>query len=184
MGLSDAPFYQPMANMSSDELTSIFNNEVSTVGQQVAAANELASAAGTTISIGPESIVPDGNVLAEPSNIAVKSLGQADNYGFEGDSAEATTLQPGTMIDRYGPPSGSFLSPQGTPFNMRGLPLEYLNRPLTTYQVVRPIEVFRGVASEYGEGGGGMQYFLGEDSNGESVTVEKLLESGHLKEAQ
>jgi len=126
MGLSDAPFYQPMANMTGDELTSIFNNEVSTVGQQVAAANSLENIADSagSITLGPESLAPNGQLLAEPSASTGISVGQIDGIP-SGD------IQVGQKVFRiYGGDSGAFgqswtpINPNtlGNARNLLGLP--------------------------------------------------------------
>ena len=44
-----------------------------------------------------------------------------DNFGAAG-SWEKTVLPKGTILDRYGYDTGNFLSPVGTPFEMRSLP--------------------------------------------------------------
>jgi len=81
------------------------------------------------------------------------------NNGFMAEPT-STTLQPGTLIDRYGASSGFFASPAGTPFVARSLPPEALARPLNAYRVVKPIEgVKSGLAAPYfGQPGLGLQY--------------------------
>jgi len=83
------------------------------------------------------------------------------NRGFDGESARAT-LVPGTKIDRYGGPSGTFASPAGTAPGSRSLPPGRAEQPLRTYEVVSPIEVDAGRAAPwFGQSGGGEQYDLG-----------------------
>ncbi|WP_048908453.1 TNT domain-containing protein [Shewanella piezotolerans] len=71
------------------------------------------------------------------------------------------TLRPGTIIDRYGPETGTYVAPAGVPFTQRSLPPEHINLPLTQYRVVRPIPVYYGPATpHFGQFGGGIQYQL------------------------
>ena len=59
------------------------------------------------------------------------------------------TLQPKTVVTRYGPPDGKFASPNGTPFSDRALPSSYSTRPLNSYEVARPISVHESLARPY-----------------------------------
>jgi len=82
------------------------------------------------------------------------------------------------MIDRYGYPKGTFVSPEGTPFEMRALPAEYANMPYYKYEVVESVEVNSGrIAPWFGQPGFGTQY---EFSN----TIQNLLEQGILREVK
>jgi len=99
------------------------------------------------------------------------------NRGFLGDPQEIT-LKPGMLIDRYGPPSGEFLSPKGTPFSARSLPVEYFSRQLHTYKVIRPFKVYGGeIAPNYGQEGLGIQFDLGSGRS-----VQSLIDKGYLVE--
>lgn len=44
------------------------------------------------------------------------------NRGFDGETV-TTTLEPGTMVDRYGYDGGYFISPEGTSYTERALPV-------------------------------------------------------------
>ena len=83
------------------------------------------------------------------------------NDGFEG-TPETITLQPGTMVDRYGYPTGRFVAPAGTPFEMRSLPADYYYKyPLHTYEVIKPIQVKAGVTAPwFNQPGRGIQYMF------------------------
>lgn len=48
------------------------------------------------------------------------------NNGFDGETT-VTTLNEGTLIDRFGEPDGSFFSPAGIPFEERALALHSEN---------------------------------------------------------
>jgi hypothetical protein len=58
---------------------------------------------------------------------------------------------------------------------MRSLPDSALNKPLTSYEVLRPIEVQAGPAAPwFGRPGGELQFELPN-------SVQSLIESGHLR---
>jgi len=85
-------------------------------------------------------------------------------------------LMPGEVISRYGFEGGKFVSPEGVPFEMRGLPPEYsATKPYHVYEVVKPFEIKYGPAAPaFNQIGLGMQYEL-------PVSIEKLLERGVIK---
>ena len=96
------------------------------------------------------------------------------NRGFL-EPPSRKTLEPGTVIDRYGETGGSFASPKGTPPYARSLPPGAESKPLRSYEVTKPIDVDAGKAAPwYGQPGGGIQYDLGKP-------VQDLIDSGHLK---
>jgi RHS repeat-associated protein len=97
------------------------------------------------------------------------------NRGFQGPP-ERMTLQLGTLVDRYGPPSGRFVSPQGVSAAARSLPPGVANAQLNTYQVLKPFDVYGGpTAPAFNQPGGGTQYFLDR-------TVHDLIKQGYLGE--
>lgn len=99
------------------------------------------------------------------------------NRGFLG-APITETLQPGTIIDRYGYPKGTFASPVGTPFEMRALPSENANMPYYKYEVVKPVDVNSGrAAPSFGQPGFGTQYEF-------SSPIQNLLERGILREVK
>ena len=72
-------------------------------------------------------------------------------------------LQPGTLIDRYGSPRGSFVAPQGTSFSERALPSYYEdNVPFFQYEVVKPLPnaTQSKVLPWFGQKGLGIQFEL------------------------
>jgi len=110
-----------------------------------------------------------GEVLYEDEGITVFP----PNRGFA-DTPERMTLQPGTIIDRYGSPDGRFVSPQGVPAVARSLPSGAANSPVNTYQVLKPFDVYGGPAAPaFNQPGGGMQYEL-------NSSVQELVEQGYL----
>jgi RHS repeat-associated protein len=97
------------------------------------------------------------------------------NQGFQGKTWRATLSQ-GSIVDRYGGPGGSYVSPKGTPPAARSLPFGGERRPLNAYEVIKPFEVEAGrTAPWFDQPGGGIQYSLGKR------TVQDLVESGHLR---
>lgn len=111
------------------------------------------------------------------------------NNGFAG-KPRPNTLQPGAVIDRFGPPTGSFASPVGTPFGKRAIPPgNIVDRPGAAsptdrgyhrYQVVKPLPklVTQGkVAPWFGQKGGGTQFnFEAGDRN-----IQWYVDHGYLK---
>jgi hypothetical protein len=83
---------------------------------------------------------------------------------------ETITLQPGTIIDRYGSDYGTFTSPQGIPYANRALAPDTELKPYSVFEVVKPIEVQAGkIAPWFNQPGGGIQYMLPD-------TVDELLD--------
>jgi RHS repeat-associated protein len=84
-------------------------------------------------------------------------------------------LQSGTVIDRYGHEGGSYVSPAGTPFEMRALPPTTNRADLNTYRVVKPVKAETAiVAPAFNQIGLGTQHKLSE-------SVGNLIKSGHLE---
>jgi RHS repeat-associated protein len=127
-------------------------------------AENVVSVPGTTGS-GVLDTIPEGFRLTAP---------YPPNRGFLlGPSTE--TLQPGTLMDRFGLERGTFVAPQGTPVPMRALPPGVSDGSYNIYRVVKPFDVRAGpTAPWYGQPGGGMQYEL-------PGRVVDLLKSGHLE---
>lgn len=77
-------------------------------------------------------------------------------------------LQAGYRIDRFGNPTGAFLSPVGTPYISRAIPPLNLNTPANSplanyrsYCVLKPFSVDAGPAAAwFAQPGGGTQYVL------------------------
>jgi hypothetical protein len=104
---------------------------------------------------------------------AINWAKEAPNYGFAGEPAPAT-LVPGTLVDRFGYPGGTFISPEGTPFIQRSLAPGTQYSPYNVYQVLKPIDVNTGqIAPAFGMPGNGMQFQL-------PSSVQSLIDSGHL----
>jgi uncharacterized protein YukE len=87
-----------------------------------------------------------------------------DNDGFKGERFP-NTLDPADkpVIDRFGRPSGSYASPEGTPYPERGLPVTSLTDEYHRYRVEKPLPdtVTQGdIAPAFEMPGGGTQYFF------------------------
>ena len=82
------------------------------------------------------------------------------NRGFLG-SSNKVTLEPGSIVDRYGFRNGTFVSPRGTPFPMRALPDSTLSKPFEAYRVRSALEVDGGlITPAFGKPGLGTQFEL------------------------
>ena len=63
-------------------------------------------------------------------------------------------------LDRYGPDSGNFLSPAGTPYWQRSLPPDTNPNDYHVYEVIKPLPVQSGqIAAWFGQPGGGVQHY-------------------------
>ncbi|MGI8662553.1 MAG: TNT domain-containing protein [Acidimicrobiales bacterium] len=98
---------------------------------------------------------------------------QAPNNGFLGGWSTTETLQPGTLIDRYGAETGRFFSPAGTDLAARALPTGA--GPLNGYEVLKAFDVQGGIVGPaFGQPGLGIQYMSPQ-------TVADLIEGGFIK---
>ena len=107
------------------------------------------------------------------------------NGGFLGTSVPQT-LSPGYQFSRYGGffdstgtfrDFGNFVAPSDVPLEMRSLPpVSGAARPLTTYEVIRPIyDVPTGLAAPaFGKFGLGTQYQL-------PMTIQDYLDQGYIR---
>lgn len=74
--------------------------------------------------------------------------------------------------------NGTFVSPKGTAYTERALPIGTDKKPYTVFEVVKPIEVQAGkIASWFGEKGGGTQYEFNQ-------RISDLIEQGILRKVQ
>ncbi|MBM7065966.1 TNT domain-containing protein [Actibacterium sp. 188UL27-1] len=101
------------------------------------------------------------------------------NDGFAGPP-QSSTLQPGTMIDRYAgrPPEldgGRYFSPAGASFESRALPYNPATQQLSQFEVLRPIPVQSGTAAPwFGQTGGATQYMT-------TMSTSEMLEQGFIR---
>jgi len=114
------------------------------------------------------------------------------NDGFLGDRVPMD-MNPGELLDRFGPSNGRYLSPVGTPFGERGLPPASIDATVPNfgyhqYEVVTPFTADVGyIAPAMGQDGGGLQVFLNganvPEFTGGWFNVDWLLSHGYIKEA-
>ncbi|PTY82163.1 TNT domain-containing protein, partial [Heyndrickxia sporothermodurans] len=111
------------------------------------------------------------------------------NNGFEGEPYKIK-LEKGKIIDRYGSPGGTFVSPEGIPYEQRALALHSDDAPYHKYEILEEFDVEAGkIAPWFDRPGGGTQYFTGnikviDIETGEMVdaTVENLERLGYIRE--
>ena len=123
---------------------------------------------------------------AQEAALSAKNTGWIDsagninwskNDGFVG-TPKNVTLQPGAKIDRYGYESGSYVSPQGTSYEMRALVPGTEAKPYNVYEVVKPIDALGGeIAPWFNQPGGGIQLKLGK-------TIQELLDGGYIRKVE
>jgi hypothetical protein len=95
--------------------------------------------------------------------------------GFAGQP-KAIVLRAGTVIDRFGQPTGNFLAPADASYMGRAVPYDRLKMPYYRYEVVRPVRVQAGKAAPwFDQPGGGIQYKTGE-------RAQMLVERGYLRQ--
>jgi Tuberculosis necrotizing toxin len=91
--------------------------------------------------------------------------------GFAAGTKYNTTLKTGSVVDRYGGPTGTYTSPKGASYGSRALPYDKSQMPYKQYEVLRPVPVEAGKAAPwFGEAGGATQYKTG-------MTIQELLDA-------
>jgi hypothetical protein len=81
----------------------------------------------------------------------------------------------GQIVDRYGPETGRFLAPEGTPYSHRGIPEGYTE--YHKYEVINPFPWKEGYSKksvEFKSEGGGYQYMT-------SKSIKELVAEGYLR---
>jgi hypothetical protein len=95
----------------------------------------------------------------------------SDDPPVESFASVTTTVVENIEVDRYGEPDGNLVFVAGTPFEQRGLPASYADRPYHRYRI--GVEPWRVVAVVSAEGGRG--YVVPK-------AISEYLRSGHLEE--
>ena len=169
-----------------DQTLAVEGNVIkSAVGETLQATATTTSETASIASQASQSLAESGGAVNETvaDATSTKALvpysgpttsGWPGNRGFL-SGPYSTELKPGTLIDRYGNRSGTFVSPKGTPFPQRGLPANYeTEKPLETYEVLTPLKVNTGqVAPAFGQPGFGVQHEL-------PFSVQELIDLGVL----
>jgi len=129
----------------------------------------------TRVSSNPPSASPEtiSSLLAErailqaataplPTSRALALSEFPPNNGALGGYTTTITLQPGTIISRYGPLTGSFVAPENVPLPNRSMRSTTDSQSLNRYEVVKPIPGVEAsvAAPAFGQPGGGIQYRL------------------------
>ncbi|MCG3734537.1 glycohydrolase toxin TNT-related protein, partial [Vibrio cincinnatiensis] len=110
--------------------------------------------------------IAESKVARESSNFNAPKVGLSSREWppFPGsiNQVEADfTLLPGTLIDRFGPPKGAFLSPEGTSYSARALKPGTAREDYYVYEVLKPLTIKVGeIRPWFGEVGNGLQYRL------------------------
>jgi hypothetical protein len=95
--------------------------------------------------------------------------------GFAGKPRNLV-LKAGTVIDRFGHPTGNFLAPADSSYMGRAVPYDRFKMPYYRYEVVKPLRVQAGQAAPwFDQPGGGLQYKTSE-------RVQMLVERGYLRQ--
>ncbi|WP_235849504.1 TNT domain-containing protein [Mycolicibacterium doricum] len=133
---------------------------------------------------GPEFTNPDGSLVYPDDSLPSKP------YAVQGTVVPEAELPAGTVVDRFGHPGGAWLAPDGTPFTERALPPGSAQKDYFQYVVDDPTALPPGyhveqsdAASWFHQPGGGTQYRIIAPP-GEEASVQKLLDSGFLKEIE
>lgn len=97
-----------------------------------------------------------------------------ENDGFVSEP-QSETLEPGTIVDRYGNPDGRFTADAGTAYEERSLPYDRDSQIHYEFEVASPVEVQQGeTAPHFDQPGGGTQQRFPD-------TLDSHIENGSLK---
>jgi hypothetical protein len=106
---------------------------------------------------------------------AASDLPWPPNGGFASSARE--TIQPGTILDRYGSPNGRFFGEPGATVSQRGMAPGAEAMPYTKYRVLKPLDTQAGPAAgapQFGATGGAKQYLAGN-------SIQWLLDNGFIE---
>ena len=133
---------------------------------------------------GPEFTNPDGSLIYPEDSLPSKP------YAIPGTVIDNADLPKGTIIDRFGSPFGSWLSPDGTLFAERALPLDSAAKSYYQYVVDDPMKLPPGYRIEesqaapwFHQPGGGTQYRI-IAPEGQEPSVQRLVNSGFLRQVE
>lgn len=91
-------------------------------------------------------------------------------------------MKPGSRLDRYGRPEGSFVALKGDSFPSRSLAPHSEKLPYYAYEVIDDLEVTTGkVAPWFDQPGGGTQ-IIKYRSNGKAYSIEELIKNKYIKQ--
>jgi RHS repeat-associated protein len=107
--------------------------------------------------------------------VAARDLPWPSDAGFA--SSTRQSVRPGTILDRYGKPSGRILGEPGASISARGMAPGCENMPYTRYRVLKQFDAQVGPAARvpgFGATGGATQYAPGK-------TVQWLIDNGFIQ---
>lgn len=107
-------------------------------------------------------------------------INRSEYSGFKGLPREGI-IEKGKIIDRFGEPSGEFLSPVGIPFEQRALAPHSSRANYYQYEVKKSFKVVEGEITPWFDQPGGGQQLFGIDSHGNVLSVNELIEQGYIK---
>lgn len=96
--------------------------------------------------------------------VAARNLLWPSNAGFA--SSTRQTVQTGTILDRFGSPTGRFLGQPGATISQRGMAAGSEGMAYTRYRVLKPFDAQVGPAAgvpDFGAVGGATQYLPGKN---------------------
>ena len=114
--------------------------------------------------------------VATGSSLAAREIPWPGNNGFASSASGA--LETGTIIDRFGSPSGKFAGQPGATVAARGMAQGSEAMPYTRYKVLKPLPAEIGPAAPvraFAAEGGATQYLF-------NMTISELVEQGFLEE--
>lgn len=130
---------------------------------------------------GPHFTNPDGGLIYPDDSLDSKP------YAIPGTIIDNAELSKGTVLDRFGHPGGTYLSPEGVPFAERALPPDSAFKPYYQYVVDDPSKLPPGwrieqsqAAPWFNQPGGGTQYRIIAPP-GMDPSIEALRRAGYLK---
>ncbi|BBX26214.1 hypothetical protein GCM10009632_43920 [Mycolicibacterium alvei] len=131
---------------------------------------------------GPGFTNADGGLIYPDDSLPSKP------YAIPGTVIDNAEIPQGTVVDRFGYPGGSWMSPDGVPFAERALPPGSAEKPYYQYVVDDPTALPPGwhieqsqAAPWFHQPGGGTQYRI-VAPEGDEASVETLVDWGFLKE--
>lgn len=144
------------------------------IRQRIASGVESVLGAAGTIGVAFGGVEFGGGLMQEEALTSQQNGLWPPNSGFLNTPNKAI-LQPGSIVDRFGGNNGIFVAPRGTAFESRSLPSEFINKPVNSFEVIKPIEINAGVSAPwFNQPGKGIQFELFN-------TVQELIDSGHLR---
>ncbi len=127
---------------------------------------------------------PDGTVIKDDKGnplVDWKQRGEHElgNSGIdERYDVSTVTLKKGDVIDRYGDESGHWASPEGEPYDKRGLPFEEKSCEYHKYRLNKDIDCEKSIAAgKFDSEGGAVQYHF-------EKSFDEMLEDGDLEEIE